>query len=107
MYYVVTFPKSKNPKEYKVLDENEFNSCKKEMNFLFKDVSKLECHIFIDSLKESPKSVGIYDESRLNEKATDFSMEKYNSNEQKFNIDKYNGFVAGYKQAMKDLLIVS
>ena len=58
MFYVVTFSNSKNPKEYKILDENEYNSCKKDMNFLFKDVSKLECHIFIDSLKKQSKICG-------------------------------------------------
>lgn len=46
-----------------------------------------------------------YEENKklLHEKATEFSMEKYNSEEQRFNIDKYYGFVAGYEYALEML----
>ena len=109
MFYVVSSP---NSNDYRILNEEKYSACKGINSTLhFMDKSYKECKEFVEFVgnRVRVKLSDLYKEEkkRLHEKATDFSMERDNEGNHKFNIDKYNGYVAGYKQATEDLLILS
>lgn len=105
MYYVISSP---NSNDYRILNAEEYSAVKGINSTLhFMDKSHKECETFVelvgDKVRVKPSKLYKKGEKSLHDKATDFSMERDNEGNYRFNIDKYNGYIEGYTQASKDL----